>query len=145
VSTPAHRAGNADGAPVGDAHDWFRRGCQLLDQGHPAAALELLVRVQVAEGTSHHLTETMGRARLAVGRYVEAERDFADLVSRRPDDDYAQLGLGLALARQGRFDEAVEHLALAVAMRPDREEYNKHLRQARATLRARAELREPLA
>lgn len=101
--------------------------------------------MQLAEGTSHHLTETMGRARLAVGRYVEAERDFADLVSDRPDDDYARLGLGLALARQGRFDEAVEHLALAVAMRPDREEYGNHLRQARATLRAQAEVREPLA
>ncbi len=143
MSTHVHRP--QGGVPVGDAHDWFRRGCGLLDQGHPAAALELLMRVQSVAGSSHHLIETMGRARLAVGRYADAERDFAGLVSRRPDDDYAHLGLGLALARQDRFEEAVEHLALAAAMRPDREEYVEHLRQARATLRARAPAREPLA
>ena len=72
-------------------------------------------------------------------------RDFAALVASQPDDDYAQLGLGLALARQGRFRESAEHLALAVAMRPDRTEYVAQLRQVRATLRAQAETDQPLA
>jgi tetratricopeptide (TPR) repeat protein len=133
------------GLPAGDVYDWFRRGCQLLDDGHPAAAVELLTRVAAAEPSSRHVRETLGRARLAARRYAEAEADFAALVAAQPDDDYAQLGLGLALARQGRFRESAEHLALAVAMRPDREEYVAHLRQVRATLRAQTQAGQPLA
>lgn len=135
----------AAGRPAGDVYDWFRRGCRLLDDGHPAAAVELLTRVAAAEPHARHVRETLGRARLAARRYVDAEADFAALVAAQPDDDYARLGLGLALARQGRFRESAEHLALAVAMRPDREEYVEHLRQVRATLRAQAGAGQPLA
>lgn len=133
------------GLPAGDVYDWFRRGCQLLEDGHPAAAVELLTRVAAAEPSSRHVRETLGRARLAARRYAEAEADFAALVAAQPDDDYARLGLGLALARQGRFRESAEHLALAVAMRPDRAEYVAHLRQVRATLRAQTGADQPLA
>lgn len=118
-------------------YEWYRRGCRLLEGGDPAAALTLLERVAAAEPQARHVRECLGRARLATRQYAAAEADFAQLVQRQPDDDYAHLGLGLALARQGRFDDAVEHLALAVAMRPDRAEYAEHLRQVRATLRAR--------
>lgn len=131
--------------PAGDVYDWYQRGCRLLDEGHPAAAVELLTRVAAAEPTARHVRETLGRARLAARRYADAEADFAALVASQPDDDYAQLGLGLALARQGRFRESAEHLALAVAMRPDRTEYVAQLRQVRATLRAQAETDQPLA
>ena len=54
-----------------------------------------------------------------------------------PDDDHAQFGLGLAMLRQGRLVVAVEHLALASAMRPERTEYTRALREARATVAAR--------
>jgi Flp pilus assembly protein TadD len=129
-----------DGAgelPAGDVYDWYRRGCRLLDEGNAAAAVQLLARVSASEPSARHARETLGRARLAAGQYAEAEADFAHLVNSAPDDDYAHLGLGMALARQGRFEEAVEHLALAVAMRPDRPEYASQLHHARATLRAR--------
>lgn len=124
-------------APSGDVYDWYQRGCELLDQGNADAAITLLVRVAAAEPQARHVRETLGRARLSARQYAAAEADFAQLVARQPDDDYAHLGLGLALARQGRFHDAVEHLALAVAMRPDRAEYVEQLRQVRATLRAR--------
>lgn len=125
---------NAD--PAGDVYDWFRRGCHLLEEGSAEAAVTLLERVAEAEPTARHVRETLGRARLAARQYAAAEQDFALLVDQAPDDDYARLGLGLALARQGRQEEAVEHLALAVAMRP-RADYVTELEQARATLRAR--------
>ncbi len=127
-----------DSGPRGDLYDWYRRGCQLLDEGNAAAAVQLLARVSAQEPDSPHARETLGRARLATGQYSEAEADFATLVARAPDDDYAHLGLGMALARQGRFAEAAEHLALAVAMRPDRPEYAAQLEHVRATLRARS-------
>ena len=131
--------------PAGDVYDWYQRGSTLLDEGHPAAALELLTRVAAAEPDARHVRETLGRAYLAVGRYDDAEREFAHLVDSQPDDDYAHVGLALACARLGRFREAAEHLALAVAMRPDREEYVRHLGQVRATLRAQTERPQPLA
>lgn len=131
--------------PVGDVYDWYQRGSALLDQGHPAAAVVLLTRVAAVEPEARHVRETLGRAYLAVGRYFDAEREFTHLVDSQPDDDYAHVGLGLAHARQGRFAEAVEHLALAVAMRPDREDYVSALQQARATLRAQAGYAKPLA
>ena len=123
-------------APTGDLYDWYRRGCRLLDAGDAAAAVQLLVRVTAEEPEARHARETLGRARLAAGYYADAETDFALLVDAAPDDDYAHLGLGIAMARQGRFEEAVEHLALAAAMRPDREEYASQLRHVRATLSA---------
>ena len=131
--------------PAGDVYDWYQRGSSLLDQGHPAAAVELLTRVVTAEPEARHARETLGRAYLAVGRYSEAERQFARLVDSQPDDDYAHVGLGLAYARQGRLREAAEHLALAVAMRPDRADYVRSLEQVRATIRAQPVPRQPLA
>lgn len=128
--------------PGGEVYDWYRRGCELLERGDADAAVTLLSRVALAEPQARHVREALGRARLGARHYVDAESDFLLLVQQQPDDDYARLGLGLALARQGRFDDAVEHLALAVAMRPDREDYAEQLRRVRATLRARAQ--EPL-
>ncbi len=97
------------------------------------------------EPEARHVRETLGRAYLAVARYHDAELEFAHLVASQPDDDYAHVGLGLACARQGRFREASEHLALAVAMRPDRADYVRPLEQVRATIRAQTERRQPLA
>ena len=54
-----------------------------------------------------------------------------------PSDDYANFGLGLALARTGNHAAAAEYLALAAAMRPDDPHYTEALRSVRATLRAR--------
>jgi Flp pilus assembly protein TadD len=81
--------------------------------------------------------EALARALFDAGRYGEAVEGFRALVSRTPNDDYAHFGLGLALARQGFVHRAVEHFALAAAMRPDRAEYVRALRESRATLRAR--------
>ena len=60
------------------------------------------------------------------------------IVEASPSDDYAQFGLGLALARTGNPRGAAEHLALAAAMRPDLRHYTDALRHVRATLRSRA-------
>jgi len=58
--------------------------------------------------------------------------NFALIVEANPTDDYAQFGLGLASEREGDFETAVEHLALAVAMRPDLGHYTRALTRARA-------------
>ncbi len=123
--------------PSGDVVDWFRRAVDLLDSGDDAAAAVLLDRALKAEPASPALREAMGRATFGSRQYAESADLFGSLVDRDPTDHYARYGLGLALSRLGRQEQALEHLAVAVAMRPGRNEYDDALRQARATVDAR--------
>ena len=124
--------------PAGDAYDWFRRGSDLLEQGNPAAAAELLAWVVEVEPTAHSGREALARALYGAKRFPDAEREFRLLVDHAPNDDYAYFGLGLSLWRLRRFPEATEYLAMAVVMRPDRADYSAALTQVRATVNARA-------
>ena len=111
----------------------------LLGRGSPAAAAQVLQRASTAEPQSRSVREALARAQFDAGRYGDAAGSFGQIVAASPSDDYAQFGLGLALARTGDQRGAAEHLALAAAMRPDLRHYTDALRQVRATLRARGE------
>lgn len=126
-------------APDGDAYTWYQRGLELLGRGSAAAAAQLLERAAEAEPGSRSVWEALARAQFDAGRYGQAAESFRRIVEASPSDDYAQFGLGLALARDGNPAAAAEHLALAAAMRPDLAHYTDALRGVRATLRARAE------
>jgi len=134
--------GVSDGsAPQGSVYDWYVRGLRLLESGDASAAEQLLSRAAAEEPGSRSIREALGRARLGSRQWASARLDFSLLVEAAPDDDYARFGLGLALARLGRFESAAEQLSLAVAMRPDREDYRRYLREVRATLAARSDSR----
>jgi Flp pilus assembly protein TadD len=120
------------GVPDGDVYDWYQRGLQLLANRDPAAAATILARAAAAEPGSRSLLEALARAQYDAGRYAEAVGTFRELTVRNPADDYAQFGLGLAASRAGDLDLAAEHLALAVAMRPDLGHYSRALRGVRA-------------
>ncbi|MFI9273873.1 tetratricopeptide repeat protein [Kitasatospora sp. NPDC052896] len=137
-------AGGEAGEPVGDVYEWFRRGERLLAEGHPAAAEQLLVRAAAAEPHSRSIRETLARAQYDAGSYAAALENFRAVALADPSDDYAQFGWGIAAARAGDFETSAEHLALAVAMRPEAEHYRAALRQTRATLAARAGRYGPL-
>ncbi|MFJ2582553.1 tetratricopeptide repeat protein [Kitasatospora aureofaciens] len=132
------------GDPAGDVYDWFRRGGKLLAQGNPAAAEQLLARAAAAEPHSRSIRETLARAQFDAGSYEAALENFRAVALADPSDDYAQFGWGVAAARLGDFEASAEHLALAVAMRPDTDHYRAALRQTRATLAARAGAFGPL-
>lgn len=123
--------------PAGDVYDWYRRGVKLLEARNPAAAAALLEHAAAAEPDSRSIREALARAQFNAGLYGAAQDSFAAIVADSPDDDYAQFGLGLAASRLGEYDVAAEHLALAVAMRPENKHYATALRAARAA-RARA-------
>jgi Flp pilus assembly protein TadD len=108
-----------------------------MDSGDNAAAAQLLERSVREEPSARSLRETLARAQFDARMFPAAEQTFRHLVVLDPTDHYAQFGLGLALSRQGRAEEALEPLALAVAMRPDLKHYGDALRQARATARSR--------
>lgn len=126
-----------DGVPAGEVYDWFVRGLDLLEGGNAQAAAALLAHARSAEPASASILEALARATFDAGRYPEAHDLFRELVETTPDDDYARFGLGLSRLRVGDVPGAVEQLALAAAMRPTRAEYQRALREARATLRAR--------
>lgn len=131
------------GEPAGEVYDWFVRGRALLDAGDAAPAVQLLTRCARAEPASRSILETLARAQFQAGQLVAARDNFAHLVEADPADDYAQFGLGLSCRRLGDLRGAVEHLSLAVAMRPDMAHYGRELAYARAAFRT-PERREAL-
>ena len=124
-------------SPADDTYALYQRGLELLGRGSAAAAAQLLERAAAAEPQSRSVLEALARAQFDAGRYTAAAGNFRRIVDASPSDDYAQFGLGLALARTGDHRAAAEHLALAAAMRPDLRHYTDALRGVRATLRAR--------
>src|SRR5262245_57394880 len=131
-------AGDSRAAEPGhDTYTLYQRGLDLLGRGSAAAAAQLLERAATAEPHSRSILEALARAQFDAGRYAAAAESFRRIVEASPADDYAQFGLGLALARTGDPGAAAEHLALAVAMRPNLRHYTDALRSVRATLSAR--------
>jgi Flp pilus assembly protein TadD len=120
------------GAPGGSVYEWYQRGLELLANRDPDAAAVLLARAAEAEPGSRSVLEALARAQYDAGRYQEAIDTFGELISVNPTDDYAQFGLGLAASRAGELGLAAEHLALAVAMRPELGHYARALRGVRA-------------
>jgi tetratricopeptide (TPR) repeat protein len=116
-------------------YDWYVRGRDLLSSGNAAAAVQILRRTVEAEPGARSAREMLARAQYDAGQYQEARDGFEHLVERDPADHYAHFGLGLAARKLGDLAAAVEHLALAVAMRPDLERYSRELRAARAAAR----------
>jgi tetratricopeptide (TPR) repeat protein len=125
-----------DVLPQGEIYDWYSRGVSLLEGGDSAAAVVLLTHVAEVEPKSRSVREALARSQFDSGLYVEAVESFAWIIEQNPADDYAQFGLGLASAKTGDLKSAVEHLALAAAMRPDISHYSIALRGARAALAA---------
>lgn len=120
------------GAPGGSVYEWYQRGLQLLGERNADAAATLLSRAAEAEPGSRSILEALARAQYDAGRYAEAIGSFTRLIAVNPSDDYAHFGLGLAASRSGELSLAAEHLALAVAMRPDLHHYAQALRGVRA-------------
>lgn len=127
-----------DSALSGEVYDWYQRGVQMLDSGNPAAATQLLVRAADRVPRSRSVLEALARAQFDAEQYREAADAFRTLAESNPEDDYAQFGWGLAAARLGDYELAVEHLARAAAMRPDVRYYTQALRGARATVRSKS-------
>src|SRR6266536_4404724 len=115
--------------PDGSVYDWYQRGLDLLQSGSAAAAVQLLARAADAEPESPSIREALARAQFGARRFAEAAESFRWIVEDNPSEDYALFGLGLSLSRMGEFEAAVEHLALAAAMRPDNRDYTQALRQ----------------
>jgi tetratricopeptide (TPR) repeat protein len=125
-----------DVVPQGEMYDWYIRGVELLDSGDSTSSVQLLQHVATSEPESRMVREALARAQFDAGLYEEALANFEWIIAINPADDYSQFGLGLAATKMGDLRKAVDHLALAAAMRPDVTHYALALRGARAALTA---------
>jgi len=105
------------------AYDAYQEGTRLLASGNAHAAVIALERARDLEPAQASIRETLARAYFRTGRFPAAGREFAAVLEIDPVDDYAHFGLGLSLLRQGDRLGARRHLKLAVAMRPDQDDY----------------------
>jgi len=82
----------------------------------------VLLFVTAASASAAERTDllvTQGQVAYRAGRTAEARDRFAAAVAGDPNDAAAQYGLGLALAKLGRWDEAQPPLERATALRRD--------------------------
>jgi len=101
----------------------FQEGSQLLADGNHHAATTVLERARDLEPDQGSIRETLARAYFASARFAAAEAEFARAVELDPVNDYAHYGLGRCRLRVGDRVGARGHLRLAVAMRPERDDY----------------------
>ena len=112
------------------AYEAFQEGRRLLANSSAHAAVVALERARDLEPDQGSIRETLGRAYFRTGRFDAARTEFARAVEIDPVNDYALFALGLSQLREGDRAGARRHLKLAVAMRPEMDEYRDALSAA---------------
>lgn len=109
------------------AYGLLQRGTSLLARRHYAQAAVILERARRLEPGKGSIIEPLARAYYNGGRIPEAAEAFAQLVEIDPSAAYGHFGLGQALKRLGRRDDARRHLRIAVALAPGSKLYRNAL------------------
>jgi Flp pilus assembly protein TadD len=115
-----------------DVYDLFKRGTELLEEGHNHAAIIPLSRARDLEPEKTSIREALGRALFHAQRYEQAAREFEAVTERAPTNDFAQFCLGRSLQLLGRHADARGPLALAACLQPSRRDYRLYRDRARA-------------
>lgn len=115
------------------AYELLQRGLALMKGRHNAQAAVVLERAARLEPGKGSIVEALARAYYNSGQHQRAADAFRQLVEIDPSAAYGHYGLGQALKKVGRRDEARTHLRLAVALAPDSGLYRAALGRLRAT------------
>lgn len=100
------------------------------DNAHAAAVL--LERARDLEPDKGSIREALARAYFRTGRFAEASAEFTMVLELDPVNDYAHFGLGLCALRTGNIEAARRNLRLAVAMKPESDDYRAALAEAKS-------------
>lgn len=97
----------------------FSKAVDALESGEPERAIELLEGV--TEGAPHAVAPwvDLGIAYGMVERHEDAQRSLSRAVELAPKHPVALNELGMALRRQGHFDEARERYEAALRVSPE--------------------------
>lgn len=115
------------------AYELLQRGLALMKGRHNAQAAVVLERAARLEPGKGSIVEALARAYYNSGQHQRSADAFRQLVEIDPSAAYGHYGLGQALKKVGRRDEARTHLRLAVALAPDSGLYRAALGRLRAT------------
>ena len=107
----------------------FELGGVLLESGHLQEGIETLERLHRFAPAYPQLDEALGRAYLMAGRPGEAESAFRNGLGRNRLSASLHEGLGQALERQGRLEEARQEYDLALKLAPNSEAAASGLRR----------------
>lgn len=111
----------------------YRRAEMFVADSRPLDALAALGPVLESQPHDVSVQLLAGRAYLNSAQLRRAEEAFDRVLQQDPSDHYARFGLGKALQRQGRLQEAHAQLKMAAAMDP-RPEYQEALGEVRARM-----------
>ena len=119
-----------------ELYEFYRRGSELLAEGHHHQATIPLKRARDLSPESASIREALGRALFHTQRYEEAAAEFRAVTEKSPTNDYALFCLGRCLQLLGRHAEARIPLTMASTLRPKRSDYQLYRERAAAASRA---------
>lgn len=122
-------------APEGEsAVDYYREGVDLLRAGRYHEALTSF-RLALRESPGDvAILQQMAIGHTRIGMTDEAIKTYKEVLSRDPEAAGAHYGLAFLLLQSGRDQEAATHLRQFLEGAPEREEAQRHVEHARATL-----------
>ena len=115
-----------------DLLEEYRRAEMFFEAGDPSGAARLLEPIVEAEPDNASVRQLLARSYFQSAQLGRAEEQLREMIARDPSDHYAHHVLGRTLERQGRAQEALSHLRIATAMKPDHPEYDEALRRVSA-------------
>lgn len=94
-----------------------------MAQGEPAEAAIVLQQASDQEPLKTSVREALARALFNSGQVRRAQEEFEMVMDQNPADHYAVFGLAMCRARLGDRVRAIGLLKIALAMRPQSEDY----------------------
>lgn len=114
--------------------DYYREGVDLLQAGRYHEALTSF-RLALRESPGDvAILQQIAIGHTRIGMTDEAMKTYQQVLSRDPEAVGAHYGLAFLLLRSGRDQEAATHLRRFLEGAPDRDEAQRHVEHARATL-----------
>ena len=95
------------------------RGNELLAQGKPAEAIEILAEAAQTNPEDEDVHYDLGLALTRLGKFEEAIQQYREALRIFPEYVEALNNLGNVLMRTGRRDEAIPHFESALKIMPD--------------------------
>lgn len=117
-SAPKARSASAANEELAFAAQ-FNRGTDLLAQGKPAEAAEVLAAAARLNPDDEDVHYNLGVAMARLGKYDEAILQYREALRIFPNYTEAHNNLGNVLMRVKKLDEAIRHFERAIELMPD--------------------------
>ena len=122
--------------------DYYAEALELMSSGRYHDALTSFRLALRSDPQDPAILQQIAITYTRIGMTEQAAKTYRQVLERNPRSAGAHYGLGFLLLREGRNDEAVQHLESFLAMPPEGADAQRHVEHARSTL---AELRGEVA